>query len=234
MRIVGTLSRVMIAAVGLGFAIAAAVGSGVSDVLALVGLQLTAAQNVLVGTVVFGAAVVWDNASLRRQLNSHAGAPYLAWTGPSARMDADGAVTLEVWCENDGPRDSVAVAMTAYVESSRKEDGLTAAIGPWSRIMSRKNGDQHRFKFAVKGTPPTDGPWFGKREITWGLFYFDGTNTKRAYVTQASVRVDFQTAGAYAVISDDEQWLDATSSPEERHRRWRSHKHPRTPFGPSA
>src|SRR5437016_964976 len=109
--VVGTLSRALIAAIGLGFAIAAAVGSGVSDVLAVVGLQLTAAQNVLVGTVMFGAAMFWDNASLRRQLNSHAGAPYLAWTGPSARMDADGSVTLEVWCENDGPRDSVAVAM---------------------------------------------------------------------------------------------------------------------------
>jgi hypothetical protein len=234
MRIVATLSRGLIAVVGLGFAIAAAIGSGVSDVLALVGLQLTPAQNVLVGTVVFGVAVLWDNASLRRQLSGHAGAPYLAWTGPSARMDADGTVTLEIWCENDGPRDSVAVTMTPYVESSRKEDLLTATLAPWSRIMSRKNGDQHRFKFVVKGTPPADGPWFGKREITWGIFYFDSTDTKRVYVTQASVRVDFQTAGAYAVISDNEQWLDATSSPEDRHRRWRSHKHPPTPFGSSS
>jgi hypothetical protein len=234
MSIIGTISRGMIALLGLGFAIAAAIGSGVSDVLAVVGLQLTPAQNVLVGTVVFGAAVLWDNASLRRKLTGHAGAPYLAWTGPSARMNADGSVGLEVWCENDGPRDSVAVTTTAYVESSRNEDGLTATIPPWSRIMSRKNGDQHRFKFVVKGAPPANGPWFGKREITWGIFYFDSTNIKRVYVTQASIRVDLQTVGAYAVISDDEQWLDATSSPEDRHRRWRAHQHPPTPFGPSS
>lgn len=182
----GTVLRLGGALIALLFSIAVGLGSGVSDLIVILGAQLTPAQTVLVGELVFGSLLVWDNATLRRRLAGHSDAPFIAWLYPSAEMYADGTIAVDIECENAGPRDSEAVSLGPFAESSRRGEQLAISIPVWSRILSRKNGDQHRFTVQIRSVP-SGPPWFGEREIRWGLIYFDGANRERVYVTEAEL-----------------------------------------------
>jgi hypothetical protein len=222
-----SLARLLGAAVFLAYSIAVALGSGVDELVTILGISLTTAQRVLIGTAVFGALLLWDNLSLRTRLTRHTDAPFIGWLYPSAEMFQDGTFLLRVECENSGPRDSEAVTLSAYAESSHMaESPLAIPIAVWSRILSRKNGDQHRFTVEIRSLPTSGSPWFGQREIQWGLYYFDGANREHTYLSAASVVVGFQVVGP-ATIEEDKQWLDATSTKEERHARIAAGKRPK-------
>jgi hypothetical protein len=79
--VLGSVFRISTAGLGLGYSLAVALGGGVNELLTIFGLQLNREQSVFAGTVVFGAAVLWDNALLRRKLASHADSPNLLWQG---------------------------------------------------------------------------------------------------------------------------------------------------------
>jgi hypothetical protein len=152
----------------------------------------------------------------------HEGAPFIAWAYPNTSMRDDGSIAVHVYCENAGPRDSEAVVITYFAESSRADEQFLVPELPWSRILSRRLGDQHRFMVSFNSVPP-EKPLFGEREIEWGMMYFDGANRERVYITKASIKADYQEVGPAHIT---EQWMDATSTVEERHERWLSKTSP--------
>lgn len=96
---------------------------------------------------------------------------------------------------------------------------LGDAITPWSPINSSKI-DQQKHRFTVLIYSPKDVQQStGGREIRWSLTYADSNRPQtHTYLTQASIIVQFDTLGGPGVIN--KQWMDATSTREERHKRY--------------
>lgn len=61
----------------------------------------------------------------------------------------------------------------------------------------------------------------GKWDVRWLLVYFDNARPNtHGYLTDVAISVSFDSLGSVGVISKP-YFLDATSTNEERHRRWR-------------
>jgi hypothetical protein len=213
---VAFFGRVAFGLVGLLWAFTTAIGSGVNDVLTILGFTLNPAQQVFAGTVVFGVAALWDNALLRSKLNSHSGAPNLLWqgvrTGPANRGDG---FELTVTCRNDGP---------------------TARIDRASEV-----GGTHSYSFSESLPVPFNMRWDGfddggyietgvfelvmlcdkaeeaaDHKVIWRVVYWD-PHLRRAYVSECSAVVRFIRDKPSLVPPPH---LDPTS-PDERHKKYR-------------
>jgi hypothetical protein len=138
-----------------------------------------------------------------------ASAPILRWQSPEARVEkvrTDYRIALDVYCSNEGPRDSNARVQSfdaelvgwGYLEFEEFQRGTT--------IYSVHNSIANRFLLKVR--QPTTGAFsHGHQTISWGVVYTD--DAMRPYLTQASVVIDISGVGTARVVS---QALDETSA----------------------
>lgn len=212
----GLAGRALFGAVGLLWAFTTAIGSGVNDVLTILGLRLNPAQQVFAGTVVFGIAVLWDNALLRAKLNGHTDAPNLLWQGVRVSPANHGkGFELTVACKNDGP--------TARVDrASAVEATFTWSFSdkPPQRVPTTWDGfDDGGYietgVFILNMLCP-DAKEAADHEVVWRVVYWD-PRLRHAYVTECSATVVFA-MGKPSVKGTPS--LDPTS-PEDRNGRYK-------------
>lgn len=212
----GGLLRLGVGAVGLVYAFTVALGSGADDFVSLLGFKLSTPHQVLLATLVFGAAVLWDNTSLRRMITGHANTPLITWAYPKAELRANGSMLIQVECENTGPIDSVAILREGRAWTGTGP--LEMPVQEWSPILSSKIDQlKHRFTVAIysqANTQHSPGEW----RIDWTLVYADNNRPDtHLYLTQATVVVGFDNVGPGVI---KQQFMDGSSKREERHKRY--------------
>jgi len=141
-------------------------------------------------------------------------APILRWQSPTARIEKVGSdyrVAVDVYCSNEGPRES----------NARVQDFEAELVG-WgllgfeefergTTIYSVHATIDNRFKLKIR--QPTSGFSHGHQTISWSIAYTD--DVMRAYLTRASIIIDVPGVGPARLVS---QALDETTA-EERY--WR-------------
>lgn len=200
------------------FAVIAAIGSGASDTVEIVGgIQLTPAQRVLVAMFFFGMFAAWESYTLRRQLTEHTSSPRLTWSNPKAERYANGAIRLEVMCENTGPTESVAILRGGRAWSGAHK--FTIPVGMGSPINSSKI-DQMKHRWRVDIDSPANVQFStGRHDVTWWIVYFDNARPNtHGYLTQVDLAIQFDGVGAGTII--EPSWLDMTSTNEDRFKRY--------------
>jgi len=214
----GGIARLVAAAVVLVYLFVAALGTGIPQLADLLGIKLSASQNVAGAALLLGALLVWDNAVLRRKLTEHSTSPRLTWSDPKVELFANGAIHLEVWCENTGPTESVAILRGGRAWSGASE--WTMPVAPGSPINSSKI-DQQKHRWRVEIDSPANVQFsMGTHEITWMLIYFDNARPNtHGYLTQVGLTVSFDAYGV-GTYRSSVHLLDSTSTNEERHKRY--------------
>lgn len=148
-------------------------------------------------------------------------APILRWLDPGAEL-VGLREHVSVWCENNGPLESVAVVLSRWAEMSRPDESA-----PWepmefeefnvpSYIRSVLGADNRRFLVKIRASH------YGARElgtklVRWSVIYKDAM-LRHGYLTSCSMLVNFDRPGRAQVLSTA---LDATSTLAERNRRYR-------------
>lgn len=150
-------------------------------------------------------------------VNPFASAPILRWQSPTARVEKVGndyRLALDVYCSNEGPRDSNA-----------RVQAIDAELLGWGRldfeqfqkgttVYSVHNTIENRFLLRIR--QPTIGAFsYGKQTLSWAVTYTD--DSLRPFLTQASVVIDVNGVGPARIIS---QALDETSA-EQRFDRYK-------------
>jgi hypothetical protein len=209
------LARLVLGAVGVLWAFTTAIGSGVNDVLNILGFTMNPAQQVFAGAVVFGVALLWDNALLRSRLSSHSGAPNLLWQGvrvaPASRGDG---FELTVTCRNDG--------QTARIDRASEVGGT----------HTYSFSDSRPVPFTIRWDGFDDGGYIetgvfqlvmlcdtaeeaADHKVSWRIVYWD-PHLRHAYVSECSTVVRFIRDKPSIVPPPH---LDPTS-PDERNKKY--------------
>jgi hypothetical protein len=156
-------------------------------------------------------------------IDSFAGAPILRWQSPTVVVEPIGRdfrLALDVYCSNEGPRDSNARVQSfdselvgwGHLDFEEFQRGTT--------IYSVHNSIANRFLLKVR--QPTTGAFsHGHQTVTWAVVYTD--DAMRPYLTQASVVIDVVGLGPARIVS---QALDETSA-EQRYDRYEHSLPPR-------
>lgn len=213
------VARLVVAAVGVGYLFMAALGSGVSEVAGLIGLPLAPQQTVALAGILAVALLVIEISALERLLREHASSPRMTWSSPNLVLRTNGQIHIEVDCENTGPSESVASLRQGWVWFGANQVDMGVNVG--QPINSSKiNQMLHRWTVKVD-SPPNVQYSAGTWTVRWVLVYFDNARpSTHGYMTDETVSVSFDSLGSTGVINQP-FWLDATSTNEERHRRWR-------------
>jgi hypothetical protein len=213
------VARLGLAAIGVAYLFMAALGSGISEIATLIGVPLSAAQTVALAGLVAAGLLVVEIAALERMLREHASSPRLTWTSPQVDLRANGQMHLQVDCENTGLRESVAILRAGSAWFGTNEVDMNVNVG--QPINSSKiNQMLHRWTVHVD-SPANVQYSTGTWTVRWLLVYFD--NARRdthGYVTDETITVEFDGLPSIGVIKKP-YWLDATSTNEARHKRWR-------------
>lgn len=138
-----------------------------------------------------------------------ASAPILRWQSPTVRVESVGKdyrLALDVYCSNEGPRDSNARVQTfdaellgwGYLDFDDFQRGST--------VYSVHNDIANRFLLKIR--QPTTGAFsHGHQTISWAVVYTD--DALRPFLTRASIVIDVTGLGAARIVS---QALDETSA----------------------
>lgn len=213
------IARLVTAAVVVGYLFMAALGTGVSEIAELVGVPLVPQQTVALAGILAVGVLVVEIAALERQLREHASSPRLTWSSPKLELRTNGQIHFEVDCENSGPTESVAILRQGWVWFGPNKVDMGANVG---QPINSSKINQLLHRWTVKVDSPSNiqysaGTW----AIRWVLVYFDNARPNtHGYMTDETISVSFGSLGGSGVINQP-FWLDATSTNEERHKRWR-------------
>ncbi|MGH9195058.1 MAG: hypothetical protein ACRD1T_04880, partial [Acidimicrobiia bacterium] len=181
----------------------------------------------MLGTAIFAAGKLaeanWRIEDLTGEERTYKDAPIIGWTDPRVQSYEDGSIGVLVQCENVGPSESVATFRQFDCWTDRPDDRLQAVgkFDPWHPIKSHKLGEAHKFAITMRSRP---GVPLGKRAISWVMVYADRAHPEVGYLTQASLRADFQAAGSHLVEPiEGSVFLDASSTPKTRRKRYLDH-----------
>lgn len=154
-----------------------------------------------------------------------ADAPHLRWLDPSATFLPDGRLVVEVYLENSGHGESVAVILRVFAEARRSD-----ASSPWTEW----HVEQPRLPAYIRSNVPpgTDNRRFrarfcslgaelelSHREIRWSAIYKDG-DLIEGFKSDASLVVDIAGNGVVRIV--DDRNMDATSTKATRNQRYKS------------
>lgn len=145
-----------------------------------------------------------------------ASAPIVRWQSPAARVETIGndyRLALDVYCSNEGPR-----------ESNARVQAFDAELVGWGHldfdefqrgttIYSVHGGIANRFLLKIR-QPSTGAYSYGHQTISWSVVYTD--DALRPFLTQASVVLDVNGVGPARIIT---RALDETTA-EQRFDRY--------------
>lgn len=140
---------------------------------------------------------------------SFATAPILRWQSPAVRVEMIGhdyRIAIDVYCSNEGPRDSNARIQAfdaelvgwGHLDFEEFQQGTT--------IYSVHNTINNRFLMKIR-QPSTGAYSYGLQDLTWSVVYTD--DAMRPYLTIARVKVEVVGLGAARIV---EQSLDETTA----------------------
>lgn len=185
------LLRVLVAAAGLVWAFTTAIGSGVNDVLTILGVKLNAAQQVFAGALVFGTVLLIDNLSLRQRLASHVEAPNLLWQGVRVEPANRGeGFALTVACKNDGPTariDRASEVFASYSYSFMPDTPPESVTISWGDFDEGGYIETGVFDLVMTCPKAAEG---ADHKVTWRVVYWD-PHMRAGYVSECWAVVRF-------------------------------------------